>query len=313
VLTSWSNGYRKPLRAARDARALFGEIADADLVHAVVEPYAPLAERLRTDNRPTVITAHGTYAVAPFHHWFQRHLYRRAFRSAARVACVSRYTAAAVKQRVNARTDVVYSGVSIERFVHTAAARDPEPLVLCVGAIKPRKGQDVLVRAFSTVRAKVPTARLALVGAVHSTGYDELLHRLVSELRLEDAVTFEGDVSDDELVRWYRRAWLFALTPVNVGAHFEGFGLVYIEAGACGVPSVATRGNGAEEAVLDGETGLLVPQQDAAVTATAVTRLLTDDALRARMGEAARRRAETLTWDETAEQYAKLYREMVHR
>ena len=311
VLTSWSNGYRKPLRARRDARAVGHELAEADVVHALVEPYAPLAERLRTRRRRTVITAHGTYAVAPFHHWYQRRLYGPAFRQAARVVGVSRYTAGAVEQVVEADTSVIYSGVSLDRFQVDDAARATEPLVVCVGAIKPRKGQIVLVRAFAEVHATVPGARLALVGAVHNAGYAERLRAVVSESGLGEAVSFEGEVSDEALARWYARAWVFALTPVNVEWHFEGFGLVYIEAGTCGVPSVATSGNGGEEAVLDGETGLVVPQHDVGATAEAVTRLLSDDALRARMGAAARRRAEALTWDKTAEQYAALYDEVV--
>lgn len=313
VLTSWSNGYRKPLRAWRDARAVSRAIADAAVVHALVEPYAPLAERLRARTRPTVITACGTYAVAPFHHWYQRHLYRPAFRRAARVVCISRYTAEAVKRVVDAETSVIYSGVSLERFEGGDVARESEPLVLCVGAIKPRKGQDVLVRAFAKVRAELPAARLVLVGAVHNAAYAGRLRARVAELGLDGAVLFEGDVPEEELVRWYRRAWLFALTPVNCGSHFEGFGLVYIEAGACAVPSIATRDNGGEEAVLDGETGLVVPQHDVAATASAMIRLLSDEALRTRMGEAARRRAETLTWDRTAEEYAKLYNEVLRR
>jgi len=310
ALTSWSNGYRKPWRVMRDARTVSPAIADADLVHALVEPYAPLAERLRTRRRATIISALGTYAIAPFHHWFQKRLYRRAFRRAARVTCISRYTAGALKQFVEANTSIISLGVTLDRF-ERRAARDPDPLVLCVGAIKPRKGQDVLVRAFAHVRAEVANARLVLVGAVHNAAYAERLRALVSELGLEDAVTFEPNVADDALVDWYRRAWLFALTPVNVGPNFEGFGLVYIEAGACRVPSIATRDNGSQEAVLDGETGLVVPQHDPTATATAIVRLLSDDALRTRMGEAAHRRAEALTWDNTAEAYAELYDEVL--
>ncbi len=315
VLTSWPNGYRKPWRVRRDARAVLPAMGDRDVVHALVEPYAPLGERLRRARRPgkacaAVVTAHGTYAIAPFRHWYQRRVYTRPFRRATAIACVSRYTASRVEQEVRATTRVIYSGVSLERFGPADTPREAEPLVVCVGAIKPRKGQDVLVRAFARVRQAVPAARLVLVGAVHNGAYAQRLRALVGQLGLDEAVSFEERVSDADLVRWYRRAWLFALTPVNVGAHFEGFGLVYVEAGACGVPSVATRGNGAEEAVLDGETGLVVPQEDEAATTEAVVRLLSDDALRERMGRAARRRAESLTWERTAEQYAALYEEV---
>ncbi|MBN1918109.1 MAG: glycosyltransferase family 4 protein [Verrucomicrobia bacterium] len=319
VLTSWSNGYRKPLRTWRDTRCVRRLAGGADhsdpvdVIHAVVEPYAPLAEQLRARGRPTVITAHGTYGVAPFHHWYQRRFYSRAFRRAAAVVCVSDYTARAVREQVRAATRVIYSGVSIERFDGAPGPRENDPLVVCVGAIKPRKGQDVLVRAFAQVRQAVPRARLVLIGSVHSGAYAQRLRELVSQLGLGEAVSFEEQVSAADLLHWYRRAWVFALTPVNVGAHFEGFGLVYIEAGACGVPSVATRGNGAEEAVLDGETGLVVAQHDVATTARAIARLLTDDALRDRMGRAARRRAEMLTWERTAERYAALYEEALRR
>ena len=311
VLTSWSNGYRKPLRVLRDARTVSREIAGADLVHALVEPYAPLAERLRTTGRPTIISALGTYAIAPFHHWYQKRLYAPAFRNAARVPCISHYTAGALERLVDVNTSVISLGVSLERFKASGPVREAEPLVVSVGAIKPRKGYDVLVRAFARVRAQVPNARLALIGRVHHAPYGARLRALVSELRLEQAVSFEEDVTDDELVHWYHRAWLFALTPVNVGDNFEGFGLVYIEAGACGVPSIATLDNGGQEAVLDGETGLVVPQHDPEATAEAIIRLLSDDALRAQMGDAARRRAETLTWDKTAEAYAGLYRKVL--
>lgn len=315
VLTSWSNGYRKPWRVRRDARALLPAMGDVDVVHALVEPYAPLAERLRSGHRvgkprATIVTAHGTYAITPFGHWYQRRLYARPFRRAGAIACVSRYTARRVEHEVRATTRVIYSGVSLERFGTADTPRETDPLAVCVGAIKPRKGQEVLVRAFARVRQAVPTARLVLVGAVHNAAYAERLRCLVAELGLDEAVSFEERVSDADLVRWYRRAWLFALTPVNVGPHFEGFGLVYVEAGACGVPSVATRGNGGEEAVLDGETGLVVPQRDADAAAEAIVRLLTDDALRDHMGQAARRRAESLTWERTAEQYAALYEEV---
>ena len=120
VLTSWSNGYRKPWRVRRDARAVLPAMGDSDVVHALVEPYAPLAERLRCirragEPRAMIVSALGTYAIAPFRHWYQRRVYTRPFRRAAAIACISRYTARRVENEVRATTRVIYLGVALER------------------------------------------------------------------------------------------------------------------------------------------------------------------------------------------------------
>jgi phosphatidylinositol alpha-1,6-mannosyltransferase len=116
-----------------------------------------------------------------------------------------------------------------------------------------------------------------------------------------------GGVASDELVAWYLRADVFLLLPVNVGSSFEGLGLAYLEAAAAGRPCIGTRECGAAEAVIDGETGLLVPQGDAAAAEGALIRLLESQGLRARMGEAGRRRAEQLTWARLAKRMQEEY------
>ncbi|MEO1293694.1 MAG: glycosyltransferase family 4 protein, partial [Pseudomonadota bacterium] len=102
---------------------------------------------------------------------------------------------------------------------------------------------------------------------------------------------------------------LFAMPSRRVGDSVEGFGIVYLEAAACGTPSIAGRDGGASDAVLDGETGLLVDGNDPAAIALALETLLTAPEKRAAMGEAARRHAERQTWTQRAPDFLGLLRE----
>jgi phosphatidylinositol alpha-1,6-mannosyltransferase len=107
---------------------------------------------------------------------------------------------------------------------------------------------------------------------------------------------------------WYQHADVFALPSLTVGEKFEGFGLVFLEASACGLPVIGTTGSGVAEAVRDGETGLLVPQNDVPALADAITRVLTDADLRARLGTAGRAYAETQDWAQVAARVVTVYR-----
>jgi phosphatidylinositol alpha-1,6-mannosyltransferase len=120
---------------------------------------------------------------------------------------------------------------------------------------------------------------------------------------------FLGRVSDDDLPALYGCADVFTMICRNRwgGLEAEGFGIVFLEAAACAVPSVAGRSGGAHEAVVDGETGVVVDSRDVGATRAAIARLIGDDELRTRMGDAARRRAETeFSYDSLVERLAPL-------
>jgi glycosyltransferase involved in cell wall biosynthesis len=188
------------------------------------------------------------------------------------------------------RVTVVPPGLH-ERFTTTTAGgdRSPDPLVVAVGRLVPVKRFDLLIRAAAVARGKIPALRLRIIGE----GYErDALEQLVAELGAEGWVELAGRVDDDELVAAYRRAWLVASTSLR-----EGWGMTITEAAACGTPAVATRITGHTDAVIDGQTGLLVDDVD---MATALVELLDDHARRLQMGEAALRRAAELTWERTA-------------
>jgi phosphatidylinositol alpha-1,6-mannosyltransferase len=164
------------------------------------------------------------------------------------------------------------------------------PLVVSVSRLVPRKGMDTLIRAAARLKRRFPDITVAIAGR----GRDRRrLERLVSEL--EAPVRLLGRISDRDLPSFHASGDVFAMICRTRwgGLEQEGFGIVFVEAAAAGVPQVAGRSGGAHEAVAHGETGLIVDSPESVDEATdSIARILADDDLRKKMGEAARRRAE---------------------
>jgi len=147
------------------------------------------------------------------------------------------------------------------------------------------KGHDQLILAWPRVLAEVPDATLVMVGRGDDV---ERLHAKAAAVGVARSVHFTGFLPDAALRAVLRHAAVFAMPSRG-----EGFGLVYLQAMRCGVPCLGSRDDAAADVIVDGETGLLVPQQDPEAIAGALARLLTDEAMRRRLGEAARRRFES--------------------
>jgi phosphatidylinositol alpha-1,6-mannosyltransferase len=133
----------------------------------------------------------------------------------------------------------------------------------------------------------------------------EALQDLAKALEVAGRVHFAGEVPEDELPAWYQLCDVFVMPTQDLrGDPGEGFGLVYLEANAAGRPVVGTAACGVPDAVADGVSGLLVPPQDLPALLEALCRLLGDADLRARLGEAGRRRVlEEFTWERTAAEF----------
>ncbi|HZW03336.1 MAG TPA: glycosyltransferase family 4 protein [Anaerolineaceae bacterium] len=315
----FQSGLRQSLArlAAALAAVRFGRFPDVDLVHSLeAYPAGLIGDRLAARlGRPHVVTAHGTYGVLAAKSRAHTALYQGVLRRA-RVLCpVSPFTGELIRQtfpRAAARLAIrpILNGNDFYRTVgrEEALCRQPDetPTVLSVGAIKPRKGYHVSLAAFAHLKRRLPEARYWIVGALDQRRY-------VDELRASAAegVVWLGKASDEQLHDCYRRAAVFLLAPQQVGLHFEGFGLVYLEAGAYGLPVVGTASGGVPSAIRHAETGLVVAPQDTEGLADALYRLLGDRELAREMGLANRRWAETLTWEKNAGEHAALYREIL--
>jgi phosphatidylinositol alpha-1,6-mannosyltransferase len=278
------------------------------VIHAAAEHYLPAAV-LASPGRPVFVTAHGTYlpqgltrrGVGPLFRWAT---------ARATVLPVSTYTEAQINAVYPAaRTRVIFNGVHAGRFAARPAIlpQTQGPTVLGVGVNKERKGFHVLLEAIAQVRADVPDVQCVILGNDSDTRYQERLHAIIKAHDLAESVHILGRVPEETLFGWYHAADVFALPSVNVGGKFEGFGLVYLEAGAAGLPVIGTLGCGAEDAIDDGQTGYLVPQNDPPALAEKLAQLLRDPDLRARMGAAGRAKADANTWTHIAAQVREAY------
>jgi rhamnosyl/mannosyltransferase len=163
------------------------------------------------------------------------------------------------------------------------------------------KGLHILLEAM----VKVPGARLTVVGDGNLK--NKYLQK-AKELKIGDRVVFAGRVSDEELPQYYQEADLFCSASLD---RSEAYGIVLMEAAASGLPAVATNIPGVRTVVEDGETGLLVPPNDAAALAEALRDLLGDSELLKKMGEAARVFALTRTWKSAGEKYFEIYKSIL--
>ena len=172
---------------------------------------------------------------------------------------------------------------------------DSDRVILGVGRFIPRKGHLTLVRAMPRILERCPNASLVLVG--RGPALSEAV-QTAGALGVRERVLFPGRLSDEEIAALYATCEVFALpTGQDANGQVEGFGLVFAEANAYGKPVVAGRSGGVLDAVLDGETGLLVEPGDPAAAAAAIVSLLADRELARRLGENGKRRVELeLNW-----------------
>ncbi len=211
------------------------------------------------------------------------------------------------------RVHRVHPGVDTARFAPAPA--DPSVrarlgwqgrrVLLTVGRLQRRKGHDVLIRALPEIRRRVPDVLYAIVGDGEERG---ALERLVGELRLEDCVRFMGEVDDAELVDCYRQCDLFVLPNREIAGDIEGFGLVLLEAQACGRPVAAGDSGGTRETMDPGTTGVLIACDQPAALAGRLSELLGDRLRLDAMGAAGRDWIERrFGWDACARNAAEVF------
>jgi phosphatidylinositol alpha-1,6-mannosyltransferase len=224
-----------------------------------------------------------------------------AARQADASVAVSAYTASLIAAAGGSpeRAHVIANGTDIPA--------DPSPLpvgrptILTIARLEERyKGHDVMVRALALVLAKVPDAQWVVIG---DGSLRPGLEQLARSYGIADSIRFLGAVSDEQRDAWLARAQLLAMPSRLPAGDFagEGFGIVYLEAAAYGKPVVAGNVGGALDAVVDGETGLLVDPLDPLAVAEAITRLLRDGELAARLGAAGQARAQRYAWPRAVE------------
>lgn len=220
----------------------------------------------------------------------------------------SRSTAGTVEELTGIRPDVIPFGpprgaVDFSHESGDSSTGDGLPMVLTVGRMIERKGFPVLVRAAERLRGR---ARVVIVGGGE---YEQTLRREVEARKVGDVVTLAGRLTNAELTDAYAGCAVFCLPAiVDSRGETEGLGVVLIEAMSHGKPVVASGIGGIPDAVADGETGLLIEPNDPDLLAKFLLRVIEDESLARRLGEAGRERARDLfSWDGVAARHIALY------
>jgi phosphatidylinositol alpha-1,6-mannosyltransferase len=211
------------------------------------------------------------------------------------------------------RIAVIHPGVDASRFNPSADPADWRRrfaptngvLFLSVGRLQRRKGHDTVIRAMAEL-TDLPVGYL--IAGDGPTRAD--LEQQARALGIIDRVVFLGVVDDAALPGLYAASDVFVMPNRQEGVDFEGFGIVFLEAAASGRPAIGGRSGGVAEAIEEGVTGLLVDGQDAQELATAMRRLASDAALRARHGDAGRARVlSEFSWERGAAKLARAHRD----
>ncbi len=311
-------GHKKVLSMLRNLILVRGNMKQIDIVHALdVWPFAiyGLLGVLGTKKK-FYINGVGTYSIPPARFSIKRLLMLAAYRRSQHVFCISEYTRSRIVERVPFPLSV--------SVVHLAATLLPKPspkvtlevmsrhnipvnakVILTVGGIKDRKGQLDTLRGVIKARRSTPDLMYVIVGDSTDSTYLRTLEEEARKYDADDSYRIVTDASSDEdLSVWYTRASIFALTSNNSREHFEGFGLVFLEAAQFGVPCIGTKGCGIEDAIANGETGILVPQRDPESIEVAIEQILSH---RSKYSVAARNFFQKFSWAKTVVKYPSIY------
>ena len=288
----------------RRVRALADEVAAKVVIYDPIV-WPPLGVMGRVVGRPYAVVLHGAEVTVPARLPGSSLAVAAAVRGACHVISAGEYAAAEARRVVGDAmppTTIVPPGIDPSRFRpldaerRTAARRRlglPEDadafVVLGLSRLVPRKGFDVVIDAVAELAPRYPELHLAIGG----TGRDH--DRLAERIRTSGApAQLLGRVRDDDLSDLYGCSDAFAMVCRNrwAGLEQEGFGIVFLEAAAAGIPQIAGNSGGSAEAVINGETGFVVDRPtDSRAVAASIERLLRDRAAASTMGARARERA----------------------
>ncbi|KQV43465.1 MULTISPECIES: glycosyltransferase family 4 protein [unclassified Rhizobium] len=312
--------YRGGQHSARDlprkialVRRLMWEEPDFDIVHAVDWPFhIPLALSHYRGSTRCIVSFHGTEASFMQHP--KRALPLKLLRfwsgwaeyvansadTATRLRDAFRLAPDAVRvTRLGVGREWLFAGIPKDEARRSLAIPEDRFVIASLGRVVPRKGYDLLCEALSALPDEIASRiEWQIVGPLLDADYAARLRDLSA--RTSAIISFTDSLPQRQVAQRLSAADLFCLPARRVpGGGIEGFGLAYLEAGALGLPSLATAIGGIPDAVDHGESGLLVPENDHNALAAALLRLHRDPQERARLAAGARRRAQASSWHKT--------------
>jgi glycosyltransferase involved in cell wall biosynthesis len=257
-----------------------------DVLHYTVEPYAlsvpslPKALRSRC-----VLTIHGNYGVRPLRWWASRRCMRKTLTEIGRCITVSSFTFnkvfdalksyPALKEKFGGKACTIPNGIPLPPAPRPHVRRDRKE-ILFVGAVKGSKGVMEALRGCSAYHKRFGTDwHFRIAGALDAqSAYVQSLQAFIADNGLQDHISFVGRVDDATLEKLYAKADVFLMPSITLPDTFEGFGLVYIEANAHGVPVIGPSTGGAAETIGNGVSGFIVDPSNAEMIANRMHRVL---------------------------------------
>jgi phosphatidylinositol alpha-1,6-mannosyltransferase len=283
------------------------------IIHSLVDfPYNLIGWRWAKKNKcPFIYSAIGTYSVRPFTKVGQRQLLLEPFKKACKVISISEFTAQQSQKVSGYKRPIEVINLPVAEPARLTISQNNSfdilasaKVILSVGPLKFRKGMDILIKALPDIIKKIPNAHLVIVG----DGDKEKHYQLLDSAKDRQRLLILPRISSEDLDQLFRRCNLFAMTSRYINHNFEGYGLVYLEAGLYKKPVVAADSGGVSDAVHHQETGLLVPENDIEATAAAVVQVLSDDNLAQRLGEGNYKLAQERNWDDYIDRIIDIYR-----
>ena len=299
---------------------------DLDIIHAHAgNPPAPIAayRYANKKKKPFVVTYHGDgqwiwgdFIKRMSVYFYQKYLLDKILARADVIISPSEYfiDESRVLGKYRDKIIVIPNGVNVDEFDFGHSKKEcrerlalplDDEIILFLGTLSPHKGPDVLLRAMPKIIKEVPDAKLVFVG---SGGMREELERLSKKLGIEKNVKFVGFVEERMKPFYYKAADVFCLPSVM---KHESFGIVNLEAMACGVPIVASKIGGVPDVVKDGKNGLLIPPRNSEALADAIIYLLENYDIRKKMGKNGRKKVEDYSWERIAEETGKVYLSLI--
>jgi len=273
--------------------------------------------------KPYIITTYALELLEPQQSRYRTGVMKLVLNNAYRVIAISNYTRNILldlgisKQKI----ELIPLGVNIKRFEQKKDTSDiikkygiqNKKIILTVSTlIYPYKGHDRVIKALSKVVVKIPDATYLIVGG---GPLKENLEDLVNKLKLENHVIFVGQVEHKDIVKYYNLCDVFIMpsSEDKTKGYVEGFGLVYLEANACGKPAIGGNCGGTKDAIVDGVTGLLVDPLNIDEIADAIIKILTDKNYAKTLGEKGRERVKReFSWEKIAEKTRNLYLDILN-
>jgi glycosyltransferase involved in cell wall biosynthesis len=285
---------------------------DPDIVHLITEPYIFLVPFISVRRAKLIYTGHGTYAypitvmnrsvVKPVYRW----LFAQADKKVSAYIVAGTYVRDLLSQRAREgglaiapeRIRLVPHGVDASAFHFRERSYPQQPArILTVGQVKSRKGIREAVRACAELKKRGVLFSYHIVGAYDDAqGYVQDLRRDIAQYGLEKDVVLCGRLSESDKEREYDAADVFVLLPIDDRGTVEGYGLVYLEANACGIPAIGSLGSGAQDAIQDGVSGYLVDPRSSESVADAITRIVKDGAIGSSQARAWAESHDIATW-----------------